>query len=105
MEQKPANEPEDDGSDLLQTKYQRLNEIEPIPKKKIDEGYGYCPIPSQKVLNQYIGSFVQLAGNATGILHTNDRVNMKAYYEKLVDKNFNPEPKIQNETWAEVVET
>tara|TARA_B110000285_G_C14819867_1_gene465978 strand:+ start:271 stop:567 length:297 start_codon:yes stop_codon:yes gene_type:complete len=62
-------------------------------------------MPSQEELNRFIGNFTQLTGNATDIIHTNDRMNMKAYYEKLVDLSQNPDAPIKNETWADVVES
>ena len=79
--------------------------IEPIPRKKIEKGTGYCPIPSQEELNRFIGNFVTMAEKAPEIIHTNDRLNMKAYYEKLVDTSQIPDAPIKNETWADVVET
>jgi hypothetical protein len=46
-----------------------------------------------------------MAEKAPEIIHTNDRLNMKAYYEKLVDTSQIPDAPIKNETWADVVET
>jgi hypothetical protein len=105
MEEKLATEPQSLEADPP-FYYQTDEDIEPIPRMKIDQGYGYCPVPSQLELYRFIGNFTQLAGNATNILHTNDRKNMKAYYELLVDEeNSISDIKIANETWADVVET
>lgn len=57
------------------------------------------------MLDKYIASIVTLQTNAAGILHTNDRLNMKAYYEKLVAGEIEESLKVKNETWADVVET
>lgn len=96
---------DDDESPPLIFHYQIEEGITPIPRKKIGKGLGYCPIPSQEELDRFIGNFTQLTGNATDLIHTNDRTNLKAYYEKLVDVSQNAEAPIRNETWADVVET
>ena len=66
---------------------------------------GYCPIPPQAVLNRFIQNYTQLVGNASGLIHTNDRYNWRAYNEKLVDIFYSPNAPISNETWADVVQS
>ena len=71
--------------------------IVPIPRQKIDPGLGHCPFPSQEVLSYYVKNYTYLVSNATGILHTNDRNNFKAFSEHLVVDEAS------NTTWANTV--
>jgi hypothetical protein len=57
MEEKEPDEPQDDGADLPQFYDQILEGIVPIPMKKINKGFGYCPIPPQSVIDRFIFNY------------------------------------------------
>lgn len=56
-----------------------------IPRDRIREGQGFCPLANQEIFNQYVKNFKPLVKKAIGKLHTNDRVNMQAMVELVSD--------------------
>ena len=73
-----------------------------IPRQNITAGQGHCPFPDQKLLNRYIDAYGKIIKASVGVLHTNDRYNLKAQLEKLVLESGSG---IENQTWAEAVQT
>lgn len=96
MESKKPGEKPVDPATLPKLK----NGVTPIPKQKIDEGQGYCPFPSQTEVDKYISKAQIIINNSVGVLHTNDRLNLKAILEKLVQS---PKAPVKNQTWVSVV--
>ena len=47
-----------------------------IPRDRIEQGRGYCPLVTQNELNEFVLHFKPLVKSAIGILHTNDRANL-----------------------------
>ena len=73
-----------------------------IPRQYIAPGHGYCPFPNQTVVDRYNTAYEEIIKAGIGVLHTNDRYNLKAQLEMLVISDDAP---IANDTWAEVVQT
>lgn len=71
-----------------------------IPRQNITAGQGHCPFPDQKLLDRYIAAYGKIIKASVGVLHTNDRYNLKAQLEKLVLESGSG---IENQTWAEAV--
>ena len=56
-----------------------------IPRERIEEGTGFCPLATQGELSNFVKNFVPLVQRSIGVLHTNDRKNFQAMTQLVQD--------------------
>lgn len=50
-----------------------------IPRERIEQGLGFCPLATQEVLDNFVKNYKPMVQRAIGVLHTNDRNNYQAF--------------------------